>query len=75
MQLGGVGDVAQVPYEDVGRAMDVDDEVELVLKEVGQHHFQWIWRVIQMAVGLKATYRSPKFPLVPIPNTHPIKQL
>ena len=63
--------MVQVLYKGVGRATDVGNEVELVLKEVGQHHFQWIWRVIQMVVGLKATYHSPRFPLVPIPNTPP----
>ena len=63
--------MVQVLYEGMGRAMDVGNEVELVLKEVGQHHFQWIWRVIWMAVGSKATYHSPRFPLVPIPNTPP----
>ena len=67
--------MVQVLYEGVGRAIDVGNKVELVLKEVGQHHFQWIWRVIQMVVGLKATYHSPRFPLVPIPTLHPIKQL
>ena len=66
-----VGDVVQVLYKGMGRAVDVGDEVELVLKEVGQHHFQWIWRVIQMVVGSKATYHSPRFPLVPIQNTPP----
>ena len=66
-----VGDVVQVLYKGVGMDIDVGDEVELVLKEVGQHHFQWIWRVIWMVVGLKATYHIPRFPLVPIPNTPP----
>ena len=41
-----VGDVVQVLYKGVGMDVDVGDEVELVLKEVGQHHLQWIWRVI-----------------------------
>ena len=66
-----VGDVVQVLYKGMGRAVDMGDEVELVLKEVGQHHFQWIWRVIQMVVGSKATYHSPRFLLVPILNTPP----
>ena len=35
-----VGDMVQVLYKGVGRAVDVGDEVELVLKEVGQHYFQ-----------------------------------
>ena len=63
----------QVLYKGMGRAVDVNmgNKVELVLKEVGRHHFQWIWRVIWMVVGLKATCHSPRFPLVPIPNTPP----
>ena len=66
-----VGDVVQVLYKGVGRAVEVGNEVELVLKEVGWHHFQWIWRVIRMVVGSKGTYHSHRFPLVPILNTPP----
>ena len=63
--------MVQVLYKGVGRAVEVGNEVELVLKEVGWHHFQWIWRVVRMVVGSKATYHSPRFPLVPILNTPP----
>ena len=53
--------MVQVLYEGVGRAMDMGNEVELALKKVGWHHFQWIWSDLDGS-GLKGNISLTQIP-------------